>query len=88
MNWVVFSGYLEKMLKVKMLIAISKEAQYSANMNVLGANIFFYVIIRLPNLENQNLHNILVQMVYNNSYILHDQISGIFKGTWEKRDFE
>ena len=38
-------------------------------------------------MDNQNLHKTLVPMAYNNPYILSDQISGIFKGTWKNKKF-
>ena len=53
-----------------------QKVQYSANVNVLRAYIFFCVIIRLF-----NLYKILVPIVCSNPYISSDQISGIFKGT-------
>ena len=39
------------------------------------------------NPEKQNLHKILIPMVYNIPYILTDQISGIFKGTWKNKEY-
>ena len=51
---------------------------------------FFFSVLSEDfwNLENQNLHRFLVPVVYDNTYILSDQISGIFKGIGKNGNFE
>ena len=53
-------------------------------MNVLGAYFFSVSSQDFWNLKNQNLNKILVPVIYNNPYILSDQVSGI-KKKHEKR---
>ena len=50
--------------------------------------LFFFPVLSQDfwNLKNQNLNKILVPMIYNNPYILSDQVSGIKKKTWKKRE--
>ena len=48
--------------------------------------LFFFSVLSQDfwNLKNQNLNKILVPMIYNNPYILSDQVSGIKKKDMEK----
>ena len=64
-----------------------QKIQCPDNVNALGAFFFFSVLSQdFWNLKNQNLNKILVPMIHNNPYILSDQVSGIKKKTWKKRE--